>query len=210
MLHIAEQRLQVRYGVIFGMQRSEQSTNRLFVIHGAFEIPHVKDELGGGRHVALAKDISAFWKDQVGLHDNVKPIAEKDGIYVVATRAGRGFMPWYVGMASKSFKQEVFTPDKRNDMNTLLKRQKNGSRGTLVLFFLTHADPKKTNIPRRYLHRMEKDLTVWAFKKNEKLLNMKNVQDHSEWHLEGISGKPGRPAAITTAFVKMIGMPPKQ
>jgi len=46
------------------------------------------------------------------------------GGYIFAIRAGKGFTPWYVGQAKKSFKQEIFTPHKKDIYNCVLANKK--------------------------------------------------------------------------------------
>ena len=78
-----------------------------------------------GRQVSAANG-KAFWAVHTG-------IATQAGCYVFAFKASKGYKPVYAGKATKSFKQEVFTPHKLNHFNTGLGHQK---KGTPVLFFV--------------------------------------------------------------------------
>ena len=94
-----------------------------FSVQGPFVITTTKMRVG--RQITV-DDANKFWN----IHTRV---ASEVGCYVFAFKAAKGYKPVYAGKATKSFKQEVFTPDKFNKFNTGLGHQKTG---TPLLFFV--------------------------------------------------------------------------
>jgi len=71
------------------------------VVFGPHPIPFKKGGKGTSKRITKEHAIS-FWAQ-----DEVKQISNKQGCYVFALKVGKGFTPWYVGQASKNFKQEA-------------------------------------------------------------------------------------------------------
>ena len=183
-------------------ESSGGSRSNMFVVHGPYEVPHALiPETRKLYKVADANALAAFWKHEVGDHQDGAAIAAKDGIYIFAMRAGRGYTPWYVGKAGRSLKREVFTPDKITDYNVVLV----STRGTPVLFFITNERATHKNIGAPQLKRIERDLILMAKSANPKLTNRNLTNDQYEWHIRGISGSQGRPSPVVRSYRKMMG-----
>lgn len=183
-------------------ESSGGSRSNMFVVHGPYEVPHALiPETRKLYKVADANALAAFWKHEVGDHQDGAAIAAKDGIYIFAMRAGRGYTPWYVGKAGRSLKKEVFTPDKITDYNVVLV----STRGTPVLFFITNEGATKKHIRKEQLKRMEQDLILKAKRKNPGLKNKNLTTDPYAWHILGISGRQAKPSAAVNKFKTMMG-----
>ena len=100
-----------------------------FKVDGPHEVSYEKGD-GKGKRIEESAEFK-FWKEHPSMKDRV-------GCYVFAIRAGRGFMPMYVGKAAKSFKQEIFTKDKLFKYNKAIFKR----GGTPVFFFLVHPTKK--------------------------------------------------------------------
>lgn len=125
----------------------------------------------------------------------------KQGCYVFGLRAARGFKPWYVGKASKGFKQETFTSHKLNHYNDALFR---GNKGTPVLFFVAPFDNKR-KVPTTELNHMEMELIQFAVKRNPDLCNVQNTKSVPQWTIKGvIRSASGKPNATEKQFKKML------
>ena len=129
----------------------------LYSVEGPFAVPFTKKKAG---RLILTDDAAKFWKK----HSHV---ANRRGCYVFGVRAGKGSTPGYVGKASKTFQQEVFTEHKRNRFNEHLADY---NKGTPVLFFLVAPSKKgKPNI--KHIGKMERFLIDTALAANPSLTN---------------------------------------
>jgi hypothetical protein len=104
----------------------------IFAVDGPYDVPCYQ---GSGGRTITDENTQEFWK-------NNPHIAMERGCYVFGIRAGRGFTPAYVGKASKSFKQEVFSPHKLSRYQQFLADYR---RGTPIMFFVVA--PKKRGAP---------------------------------------------------------------
>ena len=95
-----------------------------FTVKGPFEVPVKKEKVG---RLVTAEQATEFWKGHSSVQDDV-------GCYVFGFRAAKGLKPMYIGKATKSFKQEIFTDHKRNKYNEALASQ---AKGTAIMFFVT-------------------------------------------------------------------------
>lgn len=165
------------------------------MVYGPFEIPC--------KIVPAAKHISKehaadFWT-QTATHG----LSAKQGCYVFALRAGKGFTPWYVGQASKCFAQECFTDHKLNHFNAALFA---GKKGTPVMFFVAPIGTKN-KVPVAELNHMEKELTQDALKKNPELRNVQNTRRLPQWSIKGVvRSNRGAPPNGAKQFAKMMGL----
>jgi hypothetical protein len=80
-----------------------------FSVVGPFDVPFTKKKVGRTINSANAKE---FWTSRPAL-------AKKRGCYIFAFRAAKGMKPVYIGKATKTFEQEVFTDHKRNLASSL-------------------------------------------------------------------------------------------
>ena len=170
--------------------------NTILEVYGPIEIPHDGQEAGSTKRISrsLAKE---FWAQ-----NDAKPLAKKQGCYIFSLRAGKGFSPWYVGKAGKSFEQECFTDHKIGHYNEVLWH---GKKGKPVMFFVAHSGSKK-KIPAGIIKEMEEYLIQSAVYKNPELCNIKQTKT-PEWGISGIiRGGKGRRTAIASTFKAMMGV----
>ena len=145
-----------------------------------------------GRHVT-STDAAAFW-------ENHSVMAKECGCYVFAFKAAKGYKPVYVGKATKTFKQEVFTPHKLNKFNAGLGNQK---RGTPVLFFVCLS---RTNgvVNKSAIDEAESYLIQAGLAANPGLLNDKKTKV-ATWSINGVvRSRQGKPSAAASEFRRCI------
>jgi len=154
---------------------------------GVGKMKHIRDE-----HIA------EFWGQAIA-----RDMVKKQGCYVFALQASKGFVPWYVGKASKTFKQEIFTDHKIKKYNQLLWE---GKKGTPVMFFVAlPANLRK--VPVKVINDMEKFLIQSAVLKNEDVLNTHNTKNLPEWSIKGVvRASKGKPSAKSQVFKTMMGL----
>ena len=164
-------------------------------VYGPFEIACDTN----GKVKRISKDQAVdFWTQSA-----VAALKTKQGCYVFAVRAGKGFTPWYVGQASKSFEQECFTDHKLNHFNDALFK---GKKGTPVMFFVAPTG-NKNKVPAAELNHMEKELTQDALEKNPELRNIQNTKNLPQWSIKGVvRSNRGAPSTGATQFAKMMGL----
>ena len=145
-----------------------------------------------GRQVSAANG-KAFWAVHTG-------IATQAGCYVFAFKASKGYKPVYAGKATKSFKQEVFTPHKLNHFNTGLGHQ---MRGTPVLFFVC-LNKTSGAVSESAIDEAESYLIQAGLAANADLLNDKKTKV-ATWSINGIvRSKAGKPSAAACELRKCI------
>lgn len=154
----------------------------IFDVAGPFEIPF--DTEGRAKHISDGH-VKAFWD----IHNQ---IGGRAGCYIFALRSSKGFSPWYVGKATKSFQQECFADHKLRKYNRLLfKGDKKGAppKGTPVMFFIVLPTKPGRN-DARSIAEIEKFLILQAYRANEHILN-KQGKKKLKWGIGGIvnSGK---------------------
>jgi len=164
-------------------------------VFGPFDIAF--DAEGHSKFIR-AEHGTAFWSQPTN-----KPLAPKQGVYVFAIRAGRGFTPWYVGRATKGFGQEVFTPHKREHFNDALRKVRKGN----PVLFLVARPGSRNKVPFAEIVDMETQLTQDALLENPDLRNIQNTKNLPRWAIAGlIRTDPGRPTTPTMQFGKMLGL----
>ncbi len=143
------------------------------------------------------EDIKAFWALPAAA-----AVAGGVGCYVFAIRAGRGYTPYYVGKATKTFKQEVFTPHKLNRYHETLVNVK---KGTPVLFFVKHPIQKGKN-NARVIKAVEDFLIATAAATNPELVNVKGTKP-PKWTIKGVlRSKAGKPSKSARSFKSCMGL----
>lgn len=163
-----------------------------FIIRGPYNITPYKGKRG--RRIGAPEGRSFFdsCDDDIG---------SERGCYVFATRAGRGYTPWYVGKATKSFKQECFTPHKLDKYNTCLVDM---ARCTPVLFFVVaHKARGRTGV--NHIAEVEDFLIQTAVAVNPDLLNVKGTR-MEEWSISGVIRSRGRSSEAAASFKRMFKM----
>ena len=161
-----------------------------FTVQGPFEVPVYEGKAG---RTITPENIEGFWQ-----HNSA--MASSRGCYVFGIRAGGGFTPGYVGRASKSFKQEVFTGHKLAKYQQFLVDY---AKGTPVFFFLAY--PVKKGKPNtKHIGELEEYLIQLGMTANPDLLNIKGTQVE-EWGIKGMlrAGK-GKPSKATAYFKTMM------
>jgi hypothetical protein len=124
------------------------------------------------------------------------------GCYVFATRAGRGFTPWYVGKATKNFKQECFAHDKLTKYRACLVDL---AKCTPVFFFATTRNARgATGI--KHIEEVEKFLIEAALMANPAIANIKGTKKPN-WTIAGVIRARGRLSDAARAFKRAFKMP---
>ena len=74
------------------------------IVDGPYEIPCNKT--GITKYIETKVHVKQFW-------EKVKTdIKEKNGCYVFAMKAGKGYSPWWIGKTNKSLQKECFDSHK--------------------------------------------------------------------------------------------------
>ena len=164
-----------------------------FTVKGPFAIP-VKSTRGGARRID-AEGLPDFWED-------AEPSADRPGCYVFAMRAGKGFTPYYIGKATKSFAGECFTSHKVIKYNEALASYR---KGRPVLFFVVHPIQKGA-LNKKVISKIEGFLIQLGVARNPDLLNIQNTRQ-DKWAIAGVvRGRRGKPSTAAQAFKKMMGI----
>ena len=162
-------------------------------VFGPFDVPFD----GSGNVKRIESEHKAdFWSGT-----RITRLRKKQGCYVFALRAAKGFVPWYVGQASKGFERETFTPDKRDKYNRALTRRR---KGTPVLFFVAPTGAKN-KVPSKELNHVEKELIQFAITRNPDICNVQNTKNAPRWTIKGVIRSPkGKPSKTEKGFKKML------
>lgn len=152
------------------------------------------------------KELAAFWEELDEL--NGYDVSGGIGCYIFAIRAGKGVMPWYVGLAEKqSFKKECFAPHKINHYNSILAEH----RGTPMLTVVAkHTPGGKLVFPNGNGHRdiqqLETMLIGNCLSRNTELLNIRDTKLLREMRVSGLlNTATGRPPTAVSDFKRLIG-----
>lgn len=143
----------------------------VFTVRGPFEVPISK--LPAARMVG-PDNAKRFWQDH-------PRIGGEKGCYVFAIRAAKGIKPIYIGKATKSFKQEVFTDHKRNKYNTALGSQ---LKGTPIMYFVI-LDRSRGRPNSKAIGEVETYLIQAGLKANKRLLNDRKAAVEA-WQIKGV------------------------
>jgi len=129
---------------------------------------------------------------------NCPDLAKQQGCYVFGIKVSKGITPYYIGKATKSFGQEIFTDHKINRYNNVLA---NTIKGTPTMFLISY--PRKG--AKRYIKELEDFLIQIAVVKNSKIENSKGTIQ-PKWGIKNILRSNGKPNNHATAFKKMMGI----
>lgn len=162
----------------------------LFEIDGPREVPFYQGKAG---RTITDDNVRDFW----GANSD---IGSRKGCYVFGIRAGGGFRPAYVGKATKSFKQEIFSHHKLTRYQQFLA---DFLKGTPVLFFVV--TPKKKGATNAsHIGQLEDFLIQAGLVANPDLLNIKGTKTE-EWGIAGvIRGGQGKPSKAASHFRKLM------
>ena len=164
-----------------------------YSVFGPYNIP-IKLKPNGRR----IGELDTFWNE-------VHELTDRCGCYVFAMSVSRGFVPYYVGKATKGFKKECFSSDKPNKYNEALSEYK---RGRPVMFFVAHPI-KKGKLNEREISDIEDFLIQLSIARNDALLNIKGTKQ-PEWSISHvIRGRKGKPSKAEQKFKKMLGIDKK-
>lgn len=127
-----------------------------FVVLTPLPLPILKEP--HGRLIAEERLDGHFW--------STSGAAADVGCYIFAMRGGKGAItPWYIGKATVSFRQEVFTPDKLVRYYKVLAK----GQGTPLMFLVRFCRKKKVNV--KAIKSLETFLIGLGFEINSKLMN---------------------------------------
>jgi len=164
----------------------------IFKVEGPFEVPTYQ---GKAAKIVDSEGLPEFWSE-------IDTLAKRRGCYLFAVRASKGIRPVYVGKATKTFKQEVFTPHKLEKYQRCLADFK---KGTPVLFFLlAPAGKGKPNLTA--VGELEDYLIQTAISRNPDLLNVRGTE-REDWGITGVlrSGV-GKPSRAARDFKRTLGL----
>ena len=174
-----------------------------FFPYGPFVIPKSRRS---GLIESNRISLNLFWdavnKEEEGLSDAV-------GCYIFSIRAGRGLLPWYVGLAKKqTFRKECFTSDKLiRYINEVVKR-----KGTPVLTLLpkittTSRFAKPSKSGHKDIEFLETMLIGYCIRRNPNLFNIKDTKLLREMEVGGLLNNPrGRDSTPVTDFRMLLGV----
>jgi hypothetical protein len=163
-----------------------------FVIKGPFEVPVRKEKVG---RIVTTEQANEFWTLHTSMQNDV-------GCYVFGFKAAKGLKPMYIGKATKSFKQEIFTDNKRNKYNEALAKQ---AKGRPVIFFVT-LEKTAGRINKTAIDEAESFLIQTGLVANKNLLNDKKTAVE-KWSIKGVirSGQ-GQSTKAAQAFKQCLGL----
>jgi hypothetical protein len=174
-----------------------------FFPHTSIEIPR---QIHG--HVAADKEsMSLFWMSvDAQLEEGLSGAI---GCYIFSLRAGRGILPWYVGLAEKqSFRKECFTSHKLVHYNNVLANQ----RGTPMITFISKYTPggkllNPTGNQHRDIRFLERMLISNCLQRNIYVSNARDTKLLREMVVPGLLNTPmGMPYSSVSAFKNLIGV----
>jgi hypothetical protein len=163
-----------------------------YVVRGPLEVPYYQ---GNGGRTITDSNIEKFWQIN-------QKYQKRRGCYVFGIRAGKGFAPGYVGKATKSLKQEVFSPHKLSRYQQFLADY---AKATPILFFVL-APVQKGKPNSSQIGEIEKYLISLAVTANPDLLNQKETKP-LDWGIKGVvRGGKGKTSGGTRDFRQMLGI----
>ena len=165
-------------------------------IKGPISIPFQKQGKGSAKHIGKA-EIKTFWET-----DEAQSIARKQGCYVFALQAAKGYRAWYTGKATKSMQQECLQHHKLAKYNEVLFK---GKKGTPVMFFVVLGGKKK-KVSAKVVDEMETFFIQRVLTKHPEIQNVQKT-NLPEWTVKGVvRGGKGKPKANALKFRKMMGL----
>jgi len=167
-----------------------------FAIHGPFEIPRGKK--------GLITDVKQFWKELAEYGG--EGLLKAHGVYVFAIKGPRTdkSKPWYVGKASKNFRQEALNAENIRKYNGKLDETR---RGKPWLFLLPELTESGARFARKadsvYTKELELMLIRRGLRANPDLLNLANTKMTREIEVAGfINSKQGQASESSREFKK--------
>jgi hypothetical protein len=117
-------------------------------------------------------------------------LAKSCGCYVFVLKHGETYMPWYVGKATKSFEQEVLTPDKLRKYERVI-RARNGRPYLYLIARRTQNQDRLSNGGKHLdISRLEKMLIDMALRRNSDLVNVSETKFLRNLSITGLFNSP--------------------
>lgn len=158
--------------------------DRKYDVFGPFEIPRTEN-----RQRVDRTSLRSFWQEVEAQPPKNEGLASASGCYIFGIRAGKGAKPWYVGQATRTFRQECFTPHKLVHYNGVLT----GRTGTPILFLLARMTPTGrfvNTLGPREADWVEQLLIHHCLLANDDLLNVRGTAFSTEVIIPGILNSP--------------------
>jgi hypothetical protein len=166
------------------------------VTNEPIDIPFRRLSKGSVKQIT-AQNVADFWSKPEACR-----IANKQGCYVFALRAAKGYRVWYVGKATKSFHQECLAPHKLVHYNEVLF---DGRKGTPVLFIIS-PDGNRNKVPEGVCDKIETFLIQAAYIVNPKIKNRQKTKIPA-WTIAGVVRREkGAVSKRARIFKTMIGL----
>lgn len=157
-----------------------------FSVVGPLTIPFTKQKVG--RRIT-PDDIAEFWCQNAA--------AKKDrGCYMFGFNASKGSKPIYVGKATKSFGQEIFSLHKLNIYHKAFASQ---ARGTPIFYLVC----LKGGLNKSAIDEAESYLIQAGLTANKNLLNDKKTKIES-WSIDGVVRFKGKVSTSARNLRKCI------
>ena len=173
-----------------------------FFPHTAHKVPRQTNGLIAGDKESLR----TFWEEVDAQLEN--GLSGSIGCYVFSIQAGKGVLPWYVGLAEKqSFRRECFTSHKLVHYNNAVANR----RGTPLLTLIAKYTPKgqlvcPTGNEHRDIQFLEAMLISSCLTRNQNLYNIRDTKLLREMVVPGLLNTPvGKAAASVADFRILIG-----
>ena len=173
-----------------------------YIPHSAIEIPRQSNGL-----IAADKEpLDTFWsRVETELEEGLSGAI---GCYIFSICAGKGALPWYVGLAEKqSFRKECFTNHKLVHYNNAIADR----RGTPKLTLIAKYTPggkiiNPTGNEHRDIQFLEPMLISSCLRRNAGLYNIKDTMLLREMVVPGLlNTSQGKAAASVSDFRVLIG-----
>lgn len=166
------------------------------VTNEPIDIPFRRLPQGSVKQIT-AQNVTEFW-----LKPEARRIADKQGCYVFALRAAKGYRVWYVGKATKSFEQECLAHHKLVHYNEVLF---DGRKGTPVLFIIAPNGNKK-KVPEALCDEIETFLIQAAYIENPEIKNRQKTKIPT-WTIAGVVRRTkGAVSKRAQVFRTMMGL----
>ena len=172
-----------------------------FFPHASVQIPR----RGNGLIDADKLSLASFWTD---VEEQQEGLSSAIGCYIFSIRAGKGVLPWYVGMAEKqSFRKECFQSHKLVHYNNAVAKR----RGTPLLTLIAKYNPnERLTTPNGKQHRdiqfLETMLISSCLARNAGLYNIKDTKFVREMILPGLLNPgPWKREASVKEFKMILG-----
>ena len=171
--------------------------------------PHQPHEIPKQSNGLVASDktsLNQFWEQlDTALGDE---LSAGIGCYIFSIRAGKGVLPWYVGLAEKqSFRKECFTHHKITHYNNAIAARKGTPLLTLVAKYTPRGKlVRPTGGSHRDVQHLETMLIGNCLGRNYSLQNVKDTRLLREMVVPGLLNSPkGKPSETVRAFKALIG-----